>query len=169
MEAAQELAGLVADTLAYLDAFGAAGGTVVAPSAGRIGRAPEPLRPAAVVAPVARSSPPRAAPTPGVAPPSRPAPQPAPVESPASLLGKWAALADPASRLADLLAGLPEVCPECGLGPARGEGNARARLALVAGAMTGASAEMFDKMLVRVLSLERGDLYSAPLRPCRSC
>ena len=60
-------------------------------------------------------------------------------------------------------------CATCGNAPAAGVGSARARLAVVAAPMAGDAAEMFDRMLVKVLMLERGDIFTLQATDCIDC
>jgi uracil-DNA glycosylase len=85
--------------------------------------------------------------------------------------GQWAALAsDPAQELQRLRSALPASCHACGSAPVQGRGPARARIAVVSEPLDGPASEVFDRMLVNVLVLERADvlLFELP-RDCDPC
>lgn len=190
-----ELASLVADVAAWLRAWEEDGGDQLAageapanaaasvdepmtvaptprPSPPRPVAAPAPPRPMAPPPPRPVTPPPRA-PTPVAAPVSAPAP--APAASGAGLfgggLGKWAAWAapDPAEQLRAHRSSHPEHCLGCGQRALRLEGDLRGKLVVLAAPMAGEAAEMFDKMLVKVLTLDRTDVLAVAPRECPAC
>ncbi len=86
------------------------------------------------------------------------------------MLGGWAALAEgPTERLAKVLANLGERCDGCGEAPLTGVGALRSGLVLVCDPLTSAGQNMLSNMLVRVVSVEPGDVWTANPRPCGLC
>lgn len=138
---------------------------------------PRPAPPSAAprVSPTPPPSPPRT-PPPSARAPSPPTLQPAPpsrepAPGGAGLFGgRWAAfLEEPGDQLARVVQEAGPTCAACGAATAVGRGDPRARLAVLAEPMGGEAAEMFDRMLVRVLALERKDVFLAPARRCGAC
>jgi hypothetical protein len=65
---------------------------------------------------------------------------------------------------------LPASCQTCGNAPAQGRGPARARIAVVTEPLDAPASEVFDRMLVNVLVLERADVLLFEIRQdCASC
>jgi hypothetical protein len=144
-----------------------------------------PPRPVAPVRPppLAEPAPPRPATTDAVAarpdlggsPIAPPRAEPAPPSGGGGLfgggLGKWAAWAapDPAEQLRAHRSAQADHCPGCGRRALRLDGDLRGKLVVLAEPMEGEAAEMFDRMLVRVLTLERTDVLWAEPRECPAC
>jgi uracil-DNA glycosylase len=186
------LATLVADTQAWLDAWRRDGGvsvidgtleglppppTFAAPATARATSPPVAPRPGATAfaAPRGVAAPPHGSAP--VAPRAGAPPDPAPVAAPVARApgaglfgGRWAeATETPASRLAKVLAALPAACERCGNPPPRGTGPAGARLVVIARPLAGDAAAMFQKMLVHVLTMEPGDVWSVAPSDCPGC
>ncbi|MBM4390453.1 MAG: hypothetical protein FJ090_04985 [Deltaproteobacteria bacterium] len=86
------------------------------------------------------------------------------------LLGKWKARAQgPEERLAAAVAALPEHCEGCGEPTLAGRGGLRSSLVLLAPAARGEASTMLSNMLLKVLSVEPGDAWTAAPRACASC
>ena len=179
LEERTELATLVADTLAWLDAWRRDGGVAV-PDGALDGLPPPlaaPLRAAPSWAgppagPTPMRPPPRAA---SEAPPSGPGSRPeARVEqrpAGAGLFGgRWAAATEtPATRLARVVAALPATCASCGGASPRGVGPVPARLVVLAAPLQEDAAVMFQKMLVHVLAMEPSDVWVVAPGACEAC
>ncbi len=86
------------------------------------------------------------------------------------MLGGWAALAEgPAERLARVVAGLGERCEGCGEAPLLGAGALRSGLVLVCDPLIAAGQGMLTNMLVKVVTVEPADVWTASPRPCGVC
>ncbi|MSQ00690.1 MAG: hypothetical protein EXR71_02230 [Myxococcales bacterium] len=160
-----QLAALVADTAATLEALRLQG-AIVLPRGDPLPLGALPERP---VHPVTAK--PLAAPT---SPPPRPSPSsPVPAATGGGvlpLLGGWAALAEgPAERLAKVIAALGERCEGCGEPPLVGVGALRSGLVLVCDRLTAAGQGMLTNMLVKVVNVEPGDIWTVTPRPCGAC
>ncbi|MBM4364840.1 MAG: hypothetical protein FJ102_01385 [Deltaproteobacteria bacterium] len=176
-----ELATLVADTMALAQSLrlqGVIGVPVESRREPSPGREEDEVRAQRELAPprIAPSLPARSLPTPSLPRPSQPAmaapslaPPPLPSEG-GGLLGKWKARAQgPDDRLAVAVAALPERCEGCGEPTLVGRGGLRSSLVLLAPVAQGEASTMLANMLLKVLSVEPGDAWTAAPRACVSC
>lgn len=110
-----------------------------------------------------RADPPRAQPN------LIPVPPPAPAGG-GGLLGRWAEqLVGPDERLAKVVEGLGAPCAECGEPPVIGAGAIRSGLALCADATNEAETTVLANMLLKVVGVEPGDVWTATPRACPTC
>lgn len=98
-----------------------------------------------------------------------PALTPAPATS-GGLLGRWAEqLIGPDERLAKVVAGLGEACAACGEPPVVGVGAIRSGLGLCVDACNEAETAVLANMLLKVVGVEPGDVWTAAPRACPTC
>lgn len=184
-----ELAGLVAEVSSALDALRLQGAVVLPrapassppifepipaprPVADRMHTppaaptAPRPRGPSAVVP--MRAEAPRAA-APVVVPYVPPLPAPA-APGGGGLLGRWAdQLVGPDERLAKVVAALGAACADCGEPPVLGAGAIRSGLVLCADACNDAETAVLANMLLKVVGVEPGDVWTTTPRTCPGC